>query len=132
MIQKKGRKDQASLGLLLLALAIIIVVHWTLVPESSQSAFVWGVVDAAFITMPFFYFFTICRTGNKKNKYKDLDYSLLIPFVVLAVLAAYQLLTGQFAINGPLWDYIDALAVVSYSFAAGKMLQHFPSLLTKI
>ena len=123
MVHKKVRKDQLSLGILILAVAIVVVIHWGLVAEANQSAFVWGVVDAAFIAMPFFYFFTVCKKGLSKHKCKELDYSIIIPFAGIALLTVYQLATGKFANPDLLWDYIDAVAVVSYAFAAGKIIR---------
>ena len=123
MIHKKVRKDQLSLGILILAVAIVVVVHWGLVDADYQSAFVWGIIDAAFIVMPFFYFFTVCKKGIRKHKCKEIDYSIIIPFVGIALLTVYQLATGKFANPDLMWDYIDAVAVVSYAFAAGKIIK---------
>ena len=126
MKDKEFRRN--GLGFFILFIGILTVVHWTLVPEQSQNKFLWGLLDAAFIIMPLLYMLSVCsetKTKNKakaKEKCKELDFTIIVPLALVALVTVFQVATGKIGTPDLVWDYLDALVVISYSFAAGRLI----------
>ena len=125
--KKKNQELQKNgLGFFILFIAILTVVHWTLVPEQSQSKFLWGLLDAAFIIIPLLYMLSVCSGAKNKKKAKEkckeLDFTILVPLALAALVTTFQVATGKVGIPDPIWAYLDALIVISYPFAAGKLI----------
>ena len=103
--------------------AILVVVHWGIVEVENWVPAIWILADIIFIIMPVLYILMVCGCMKKSadTPKPNLNLFLLTPLVVISLLTLFQLFTGKFGVDDKLWDYIDALVIVTYSFIAGSL-----------
>ena len=108
---------------MLLAVAVLTIWNWAVADEASTG--LWAVIDACFIGFPILYLI-MCKTCKSAGDIK-LNPVILSIMTLIGVVTAYQLLNGQFGVatnefSALIWNYLDAIVVIFYSYIAGRGL----------
>ena len=108
------------LSFLLLITSILIIWNWGL---KGNVILIWWIVDVLFVAFPILYLYNRCSGKTKEEFQKKLTEPVFLTLAFIGIVAIYQVASGRFGKPDVIWDYLDAFAVIVYSFLAGKLLR---------